>query len=154
MGGKDAMHDIVNTDSMTDGAYTQEDGKAVIEEEEEEAVGEGGEYEEDDETIAIIAPAATTKGKKKASPKKGGGSRGPKWRSLEDECLVEAWKTVSIDLIFGGNQNCDTYWETLKVRSMNARSWIPCSTKLATSGMESNKRSWIGKKAEQASKIM
>jgi hypothetical protein len=55
------------------------------------------------------------KGKRKAAPKKGGGSRKPKWRSAEDECLAEAWKTVSIDPISGANQNSDTYWERVKV---------------------------------------
>jgi hypothetical protein len=35
----------------------------------------------------------------KAAPKKGRGNQCPKWRSLEDECLAEAWNTVSIDPI-------------------------------------------------------
>jgi hypothetical protein len=97
--------------------YTQEeDGKGEGSEYEEEKVAEeGGEYKEDDEPVVATAPTPATKGKKKAAPKKGGGSRGPKWRSLEDECLAEAWKTVSIDPISGANQNSDIYWERIKV---------------------------------------
>jgi hypothetical protein len=43
IGGEDAMHDIINTGSTADSAYTQEDDEAVIKEKEEEAVEEGGE---------------------------------------------------------------------------------------------------------------
>jgi hypothetical protein len=105
-GGEDLMHHLING-STADGAYTQEQDKTVVEEEEE--VGEEG--GEDEEPVVAVAPMTTEKGKgkKKAAPKKGGGSRGPKWRSLEDECLAEAWKTVSIDHMSSANQHSDTY---------------------------------------------
>jgi hypothetical protein len=57
---------------------------------EAEVAEEGGEYEEDNKPVVATAPAPAMKGKKKAAPNKEGGSQGPKWRSLEDECLAEA----------------------------------------------------------------
>jgi hypothetical protein len=80
-------------------------------------------------TAASPAPAAV-KGKRKATPKKGGGSRGPKWRSTEDECLAEAWKTVSIDPISDANQNSDIYWEMVKVSFDERKLMDPTFNKL------------------------
>ena len=34
--------------------------------------------------------------------------------SKEDECLAEAWKTVSIDPVTDSNQNADTYCRRIK----------------------------------------
>jgi hypothetical protein len=98
--GQDAMHHIINDGSAPDDVYTQEEGETIIDEE-EEGGEEHGEYKEDDEPVVAAAalPAPAVKGKRKAAPKKRGGTRDPKWQSLEDECLAEAWKTVSIDPI-------------------------------------------------------
>ena len=47
------------------------------------------------------------------SKKKGSGSRGPKWKTLEDECLCDAWAAVILDPITGTNQTAGKYYKRI-----------------------------------------
>jgi hypothetical protein len=40
-------------------------------------------------------------------------TRGLRWRSLEDECLIEAWKQVSFCPITGANQTGGKYYKRI-----------------------------------------
>jgi hypothetical protein len=42
--------------------------------------------------------------------KKKGGTRGLRWRSLEDECLIEAWKAAILDPITGADLTSSKYY--------------------------------------------
>jgi hypothetical protein len=65
------------------------------------------EANEADETIDVVGvdTGATTGKRKVASP----GVHGPKWKSLEDECIINAWKAVSLDPITSANQTSSKY---------------------------------------------
>jgi hypothetical protein len=41
------------------------------------------------------------------------GTHHSKWKSLEDECLIESWKTVSLDPITGANQTLGKYYASI-----------------------------------------
>ena len=86
--GDAVMHTIIQDGSQVAAInYTQEEADAYVEEEAEVEYDEEGEEEAVEEPPAAGSAAA----KKKAAGKKpAGGSRGPKWISLEDECLAEA----------------------------------------------------------------
>jgi hypothetical protein len=128
------IHDMVTSGSMaaasSPGFFTQEkaratevvasrggvddqndgfgDGTQDIDKEEEEQV----DLDEEDEAPK---PTLTSKGRKKR--KKNSPLIEPriKWTGKEEECLAEAWKTVSMNGITGANQNYDTYWQRVKL---------------------------------------
>jgi hypothetical protein len=43
------------------------------------------------------------------------GTRGPKWKVLEDMCLCDSLKTVSIDAITRANQHNGLHWKRIKM---------------------------------------
>jgi hypothetical protein len=66
--------------------------------------------DEIEETIEVVdADTGKTPGKRK--PRVGtAGTHHSKWKSLEDECLIESWKVVSLDPITGVNQTLGKYY--------------------------------------------
>jgi hypothetical protein len=126
------MHDMITSGSMaaasSPGFFTQEEARAtkavaaalrggidglgdatqdVDEEEEEQALVD----KEDD------APEPTSMAKEWKKRKKNSPPTEPriKWMGKEEECLAEAWKTVSMNGITDANQNFDTYWQRVKM---------------------------------------
>jgi hypothetical protein len=120
------MHDMVTSGSMaaapSPSFFTQEEARATkvvaaasrggldglgdatqdVDEEEEE---QGQVNEEDD----APEPTSTAKGRKKRKKTSPPTEPRIKWTGREEECLAEAWKTVSINGITDANQNFDTY---------------------------------------------
>jgi hypothetical protein len=73
----------------------------------EDTQADGDEIEE---TIEVVdTDTGKTLGKRK--PRVGtAGTHHSKWKSLEDECLIESWKAVSLDPITGANQTHGKYY--------------------------------------------
>ena len=61
------------------------------------------------EVVVDVETGVTTKKKKKMKA----GVRGPKWKTSEDECLVDSWMAVSIDPINGANQTVEKYYKRI-----------------------------------------
>jgi hypothetical protein len=93
--------------------FTDEEGADIL----NDMIGGGhtdagaGEVGTDEEEIIEVVDADTGKSIVKRKP------RGPavdihhsKWKSLEDECLINSWKAMSIDPITGANQTLGKYY--------------------------------------------
>jgi hypothetical protein len=128
------MHDMITSGSMaaasSPGFFTQEEARATeavtaaarggvddhgfgdgtqdIDKEEEEQAN----LDEEDDTPE---PMPTSKGRKKRKKNSSPTEPWIKWTGKEEECLAEAWKTVSMNDIIGANQNFDTYWQRVKL---------------------------------------
>jgi hypothetical protein len=77
------------------------DAAATMDEEENEA----------EETIDVVdVDTGATTSKRKAATS---GGRGTKWKSLEDECLIDAWKAMRLDPITGANQTFGKYYKRI-----------------------------------------
>jgi hypothetical protein len=127
------MHDMITSGSMAaaanPGFFTQEEARAtkaiaaasrggvddhgfgdgtqhVDKEEEEQA-----QVDEDDDAPE---PTSTVKGRKRRKKTSPPTEPRVKWTGKEEECLAEAWKTVSMNGITGANQSFDTYWQRVK----------------------------------------
>jgi hypothetical protein len=78
------------------------DGTQDVDKEEEEQA----QVKEDDDAPK---PTSTAKGRKKRKKTSPLTEPRVKWTGKEEECLTEAWKTVTMNGITDANQNFDTY---------------------------------------------
>nr|XP_051220290.1 uncharacterized protein LOC127338066 [Lolium perenne] len=99
------------------GFFTQEETRATAavaaRNEHREDVADGSqavEEEGEEEEEPTEAAANLSKGKKKRKKDSPPAEPRIKWTPKEEECLAEAWMTVSTNGIIGANQSFDTYW--------------------------------------------
>jgi hypothetical protein len=119
------MHDMITSGSMaaasSPGFFTQEEARATkavasrgAVDDQNYGFGDGTqdvdkEKEEEqadlDEEDDALEPTPTLKGRKKRKKNSPPTEPRIKWTGKEEECLAEAWKTVSMNDITGANQN-------------------------------------------------
>jgi hypothetical protein len=120
------MHDMITSGSMaaasSPGFFTQGEARAT---EAVAAAARGGvdrlgdatqDVDAEEEKKADLdkeddAPEPTAMSKERNKRKKNSPPTKPriKWTGKQEECLAEAWKTVSMNGITSANQNFDTY---------------------------------------------
>ncbi|XP_071680458.1 uncharacterized protein [Lolium perenne] len=103
------------------GFFTQEETRATAavaaRNEHREDVADGSqavEEEGEEEEEPTQSAANLSKGKKKRKKDSPPAEPRIKWTPKEEECLAEAWMTVSTNGIIGANQSFDTYWLRVK----------------------------------------
>jgi hypothetical protein len=125
------MHDMITSGSMaaasSPGFFTQEEARATeavaaasrggydgVGDAMQDVNEEGEEKGQVDEEDDAPEPTSTAKGRKKRKKTSLPIEPWIKWTGKQEECLAEAWKTVSMNDITDANQNFDTYWQRVK----------------------------------------
>ncbi|XP_047074689.1 uncharacterized protein LOC124684417 [Lolium rigidum] len=100
--------EIVGEEEILNGIIRGHAYEPPVDDYEEEADEDEGEEEVQEELIDADTGVTTMTTRKRST-----GTRGPRWRSLEDECLIEAWKQVSFCPITDANQTGGKYYKRI-----------------------------------------